>query len=92
MQLSLLIANVCRFDFPGTWEGVLQQLLAGADWASPLPPERKLRALRALKPIFAALATKRFVMVGPQPGQPVSIEGALTCLLYLTPAECPKYA
>jgi hypothetical protein len=57
-----------RFDFPGRWPDLLQNLLAAADWSSELNPKAKLRALKALKQIFTALVNKRFVVEQPARG------------------------
>jgi hypothetical protein len=57
-----------RFDFPGRWPDMLQNLLTAADWSSELNPKAKLRALKALKQIFTALVNKRFVVEQPARG------------------------
>jgi hypothetical protein len=61
LQLGLLAANICAFDFPSSWPDVLQQLLAAAHWGSPYAPQFRLRALRSLKFIYRGLTNKRFV-------------------------------
>lgn len=57
---------------------MLQHLLAAADWASPFPPQAKLRALRALKHVFRGLVNKRFV-AEPVAGAAMG-EGTRLCL------------
>eukprot|EP00198_Chlamydomonas_reinhardtii_P012580 XP_001701917.1 predicted protein [Chlamydomonas reinhardtii] len=66
LQLSLLITNIARFDFPGRSENLLQLLLSAASWDAQLPPAVKLRSLKALKRVLQGLGSKRFVIEAPQ--------------------------
>ena len=54
----------CRFDFPGEWGSLLQDLADAAAWAAPSAPEAKGRALLALKNVVRALRGKRIVVEG----------------------------
>jgi len=67
-QLSLLITNIARFDFPGRSDKLLQILLTAASWDSQVPPPAKLRALKTLRSVLNGLTTKRFVIEPPAPG------------------------
>lgn len=65
-QLTLLLTNIARFDFPGRAQDLLSRLLAAA--AAPdaqLPPTARLRAIKALRSVLAGLSTKRFVIEAP---------------------------
>ncbi|KAL6757058.1 armadillo-type protein, partial [Haematococcus lacustris] len=65
VQLSLLIANIAQFDFPGRAPHLLEGLAAAAVWPADLgepPPPGKLRALKALRRVLISLSTKRFVV------------------------------
>ncbi|KAG2435256.1 hypothetical protein HXX76_007334 [Chlamydomonas incerta] len=66
LQLSLLVTNIARFDFPGRSENLLQLLLSAASWDAQLPPAVKLRSLKALKRVLQGLGSKRFVIEAPQ--------------------------
>ncbi|KAK9821560.1 hypothetical protein WJX81_001795 [Elliptochloris bilobata] len=55
-QLSLLVTNMARFDFPGKWGGLLSELASVAAWGAPSPVPAKHRALVALKTIVRALS------------------------------------
>ncbi|KAG2446721.1 hypothetical protein HYH02_008283 [Chlamydomonas schloesseri] len=66
LQLSLLITNIARFDFPGRSENLLQLLLSAAGYDAQLAPAVKLRALKALKRVLQGLGSKRFVIEAPQ--------------------------
>ncbi|KAG2494047.1 hypothetical protein HYH03_007693 [Edaphochlamys debaryana] len=68
LQLSLLVTNIARFDFPGRAENLLQVLLSAAALDSALPPPAKLRVLKALKRVLQGLGSKRFVIEAPTPG------------------------
>ena len=54
----------CRFDFPGEWGSLLQDLAEMASWGAPSVPEAKGRALLALKNVVRALRSKRIVVEG----------------------------
>ncbi len=73
VQTALLLRNICQFDFPGSWQTPVDALLTAAGCVDPvsggqLPPERGLRALKALKQVLRGLQTKRFVADGHPPG------------------------
>lgn len=73
VQLALLLRNICQFDFPGSWPTPIDALLTAAGCVDPagggaLPPERGLRALKALKQVLRGLQTKRFVADSNPPG------------------------
>ena len=55
---------MCRFDFPGEWGSLLQELADAAAWAAPTTLEAKGRALLALKNVVRALRSKRIVVEG----------------------------
>uniref|UniRef100_A0A7S3VSI4 Importin N-terminal domain-containing protein n=1 Tax=Dunaliella tertiolecta TaxID=3047 RepID=A0A7S3VSI4_DUNTE len=67
-QLSLLVTNIARFDFPGRSPELLEALAGFANWDSPHPPQSRLRALKCLRRVLNGLSTKRFVMEPPKPG------------------------
>jgi hypothetical protein len=63
IQSGLLIANICRFDFPDAWKDVLEVLYyKGSGQNHLIPLERQYRPLKAIKYIIQALQTKRFVI------------------------------
>jgi hypothetical protein len=71
--MALLLRNICQFDFPGLWQNPIDALLTAAGCVDPtsgnqLPPERGLRALKALKQVLRGLQTKRFVADATAPG------------------------
>lgn len=71
--MALLLRNVCQFDFPGAWPTPIDSLLSAAGCVDPasgvaIPPERGLRALKALKQVLRGLQTKRFVADAAAPG------------------------
>lgn len=73
VQMALLLRNICQFDFPGAWPTPVDSLLTAAGCVDPatggqLPPERGLRALKALKHVLRGLQTKRFVADATAPG------------------------
>ncbi|GLI59709.1 hypothetical protein VaNZ11_001566 [Volvox africanus] len=72
LQLSLLITNIARFDFPGRAENLLQVLISAA-WEVQLPLAVKLRVLKALKRVLQGLSSKRFVIEAPAPGAQLAI-------------------
>ncbi|KAG1678184.1 hypothetical protein FOA52_016121 [Chlamydomonas sp. UWO 241] len=63
-QLTLLITNISRFDFPGRSQDLLTRLLGAASEPS-VPPPARLRALKTLTSVLAGLSTKRFVIEAP---------------------------
>jgi hypothetical protein len=73
VQMALLLRNICQFDFPGSWPTPIEALLQAGGCVDPatggaLPPERGLRALKALKQVLQGLQTKRFVADAAAPG------------------------
>ena len=84
VQMALLLRNICQFDFPGSWQTPIDSLLTAAGCQDPatgaqLPPERGLRALKALKQVLRGLQTKRFVADATAPGTRKRWHGASTC-------------
>lgn len=65
MQLSILLTNIARFDFPTRAPDLLSYLLSAAA-SNDLPPNSRLRALKSLKGILAGFSTKRFI-IEPSP-------------------------
>lgn len=78
VQMALLLRNICQFDFPGSWQTPVDALLTAASCVDPatggqLPPERGLRALKALKQVLRGLLSKRFVADATAPGTPFTV-------------------
>lgn len=65
MQLSILLTNIARFDFPARAPDLLSYLISAAA-SSDLAPSPRLRALKSLKSILSGFSTKRFV-IDPSP-------------------------
>lgn len=55
LQTTLLLTNVARFDVPRPWEALLPTLAAAAAPGSAAGHVGRLRALKALKFVLAAL-------------------------------------
>ena len=64
MQLSILLTNIARFDFPARSPDLLSYLISAAS-SSDLPPNSRLRALKSLKSILSGFSTKRFIIDPP---------------------------
>jgi hypothetical protein len=60
MQLSILLSNIARFDFPSRSPDLLSYLLSAAT-SNDLPPSARLRALKSLRGILSGFSTKRFI-------------------------------
>eukprot|EP00884_Botryococcus_braunii_P020366 jgi/Botrbrau1/7012/Bobra.0165s0041.1 len=69
VQLSLLIANVARFDFPNPWTTMMEELVGAAALNGPTSFPQKERALMALKHVVRALRHKRIVIETPANGR-----------------------
>jgi len=66
VQLSLLIANMSKYDFPTPWSTLLSDLINLA-MSSTAPIPQRLRVLKTLKHVLVSLQSKQF-MIGNTTG------------------------
>jgi len=67
-QLSLLVANVARFDFLSSWPDLLSSLLSSSRWVShSTSAHQKLRFLRCSKHVVRALSGRTSLSLASHP-------------------------